>query len=406
MDATRLRALIRSELPSLVELRHDLHRHPELGYQEQRTSKVVQRELGALGIEFKAGVAGTGVVAHLPATDPSRRDRPATALRADMDALPIREGTGKPYCSEVPGLMHACGHDGHTTILLGVARVLWKLERPTPVTLVFQPAEEVGAGASKMCDEGALKGQGGGRGGVGTPVGRIFGLHGWPYMELGSVGSRPGPLMAAADEFEIEVQGRGGHAALPHLCKDPIVAASHIVGALQTIASRLTSPLDPVVCTVGTFQSGTATNIIPETARLNGTIRSLKPAVRDLARMSLFSISEQTAQALGCRARVTWHDGYPVTANDPAEAERFFAVARDAFGESAGGPRVQVLEAPIMGAEDFSFYGRHVPSCFFFLGLRPPGADAYPVLHTSEFDFNDDALPIGIELMCRLAVRA
>ncbi len=400
MDATRLRALIKAELPALTDLRHDLHRNPELGYQEKRTSGVVQRELKPLGIEFKAGLAGTGVVAQLPATDAKNRGKPAVALRADMDALPIAENSGKPYRSQSPGLMHACGHDGHTTILLGAARVLSKIERPHPITLVFQPAEEVGAGASKMCDDGALKGGTGG--GVGTPVGKIFGLHGWPYMEIGTVGSRPGPLLAAADEFEIEVGGAGGHAALPHLCRDPIVAASHVVTALQTIASRIVNPLEPVVCTVGTFNAGTATNIIPDAAKLTGTIRSLKPAVRDLAKKHLFSISEEAAKAFGCTAHVTWHDGYPVTSNDAAEAERFFAIAREAVGES----RVQVLENPIMGAEDFSFYGRHVPSCFYFLGLKPRGVASYPVLHSAEFDFNDEALPIGIELMCRLAVNA
>ncbi|MFM9995342.1 MAG: M20 family metallopeptidase [Phycisphaerales bacterium] len=398
MDADRLRTLIRAELPGLKELRHDLHRHPELGFKEERTSGVVRRELTALGVPFKAGVAGTGVVAHLPATTPGGRDAPAVALRADMDALPIAEATGRPYASATPGLMHACGHDGHTTILIGAARVLSKLDRPRPVTLLFQPAEEGGAGAEKMCTQGALKGAAGG--GIGTPVGRVFGLHGWPYMELGVVGSRPGPLLAATDEWEIEVIGRGGHAAIPHLARDPIVAASHVVAALQTIASRVVNPVDAVVCTVGTFQAGTATNIIPDSAKLTGTVRSLSPAVRELAKANLFSISERTAEAFGCRARVVWHDGYPVTHNDAGETERFFAAAREALGAGA----VRVLDAPIMGAEDFSYYGRHAPACFFFLGLKPPAAASYPLLHTPEFDFNDDALPIGVELMCRLAV--
>ena len=398
MDATRLRALIQAELPALTALRHDLHRHPELSYEERRTGQVVQRELQALGIEFKAGLAGTGVVAHLPTTDPRHRDKPSVALRADMDALPITEQTGKPYASGTPGVMHACGHDGHTTILLGAARVLSRLERPNPVTFVFQPAEEGGAGAEKLCDEGAL--HGGDKGGVGAPVGRIFGLHGWPQLDVGVVASRPGPLLAATDEIEIVIRGSGGHAAYPHLCKDPIVAASHVVTALQTIASRIVSPLDAVVCTIGSFHAGSASNIIPDAATLVGTVRTLKPEIRALARERVLTIAQHTAAAHGSRAEVTWHDGYPVTSNDAAATEQFFTAARDAVGPT----NARLVPDPTMGAEDFSYYGRHVPACFFFLGLKPRGRDSYPVLHSPEFDFNDEALPLGIEMMCRLAL--
>lgn len=407
MNAHRLRELIRAELPDLVELRRDLHRHPELGYEERRTSGIVRRELAALGIEVRTGIAGTGVLGHLPATDPAGRDAPAVALRADMDALPIAEATGKPYASATPGVMHACGHDGHTAILLGAARVLTKLPRPRPVTLVFQPAEEGGAGAARMCGEGALAGREGG--GIGAPVGRIYGLHGWPAMDLGAVGTRPGPMLAATDEFDIEIAGVGGHAALPHLARDPIVAAAHVVAALQTIASRAVNPTDALVCTVGTINAGTANNVIPASARLTGTIRSLSPAVRETAKQRLFSIAEGTALGLGCAARVGWHDGYPVTHNDPAEAERVLAVARDALGRDEGGGtagRVRVLDAPIMGGEDFSFYGKVVPACFFFLGLRPagdPDGGGWPLLHSPQFDFNDDAIALGVEMMCRLA---
>jgi amidohydrolase len=397
--ADRLRELIREDLPRLVELRHDLHRHPELADGEQRTSQAVQRELSTLGVAFKAGYGknGTGVVAHLPPTDHAAAGRPATALRADMDALPIEEQTGKPYASTRPGVMHACGHDGHTTILLGAARALLKIDRPNPVTLVFQPAEEHGAGASVLCEQGALKGEAGG--GVGPPVGRIYGLHGWPQLELGTLASRPGPLLASTDEFEVTVVGVGGHAAYPQLCRDPIVAGAAIVTAIQSLVSRTIAPFESVVCTVGQFIAGSASNIIPESARLVATLRTLSPEVRSAARERLHEIIQRTAEAHGCRAEVAWTEGYPVTHNDPAETECFFSIAADTVG--AG--RVQRIEHPTMGAEDFSFYGRHVPACFFLLGLKPPEAAHYPALHQPDFDFNDQAIPLGVEMMCRLA---
>jgi amidohydrolase len=398
MPTDRLRSLIEAELPRLIELRHDLHRHPELSDGEQRTSQSVQRELSALGIAFKAGFGakGTGVVGQIPASN--RSGSPAVALRADMDALPITEQTGKPYASTTPGVMHACGHDGHTTILLGAARTLLKMERPSPVTLVFQPAEEHGGGAAVMCEQGALRGEA--AGGVGSPVARIYGLHGWPQLELGTLATRPGPLLAATDDFEIRVVGRGGHAAYPHLCRDPIVAGAAIVSGLQSIASRAVAPYESVVCTVAQFQAGSASNIIPDSAHLAGTIRTLKPETRALARERFFQIVESAAAAHGCGAEIDWREGYPVTHNDAAETERFFSIA----GDVVGAGRVQRVEYPTMGGEDFSYYGRHVPACFFFLGLKPAGAERYPALHQPDFDFNDAALGLGIEMMCRVAL--
>jgi len=397
-----LRALIRAELPDLVAIRHDLHEHPELMFAEQRTAGVVERELRALGIETRTGMArGTGVLGHLPATNTD--GRPAVALRADMDALPIVERTGKAYASKTDGVMHACGHDGHTTVLIGAARVLSRLDdRPNPVTFVFQPAEEGGAGGEKMCDDGALRGAEGG--GLGTPVSRIFALHGWPNVPLGHVQARPGPMLAATDDFVVRVRGKGGHAAYPHAARDPIVAAAHTVTALQSIASRDTSPLDSIVCTVGQIHGGTAANVIPDTTELNGTIRTLLPETRRLARERFFTICESVATAHGCHAEIEWHEGYPVTRNDEELVERFLAVARDALGPE----RVEVLDAPSMGGEDFSFYGLHVPACFFFLGMLPDGADpnSSPRLHQPEYDFNDDGIETGVEMMCRLALDA
>jgi hippurate hydrolase len=394
-----IRSLIAAELPSLVELRHDLHRHPELSYQEHRTSEVVQRELAALGIEFKAGMGkGTGVIAHLPATTPT--DRPSVALRADMDALPIEEQTGKPYSSCNPGVMHACGHDGHTTILIGAARILSKIDRPRPVTFIFQPAEEGGGGGEVMCNEGALAGEG--RGGLGPPVDSIFGLHGWPTFEVGHVATRPGPLLAATDDFVVTVRGTQAHGAYPQYSADPIVAAAHIITALQTIVSRNVGPLESVVVTVGAIHGGTADNIIPETVRFIGTMRTLSKSMRILGKKRFYEVVEGTAKSLGCTAEIAWHEGYPITANDPASTERFFEIARATLGED----RVDTVDNPTMGGEDFSYYGDHAKACFFFLGLKPKGARHFPTLHQPDFDFNDDALSTGIEMMVALATRA
>lgn len=402
----QLRSLIASEIPDLIRIRHDLHAHPELNFQEKRTSGVVQAELKRLGIPFKAGYAkGTGVVAHLPASvgtsNPAATQSraKAVALRADMDALPILENSGRPYSSTVKGVMHACGHDGHTTILLGAARVLSRLaERPNPVTFLFQPAEEGGGGGQYLCREGALKGEEGG--GLGPPVGRIFGLHGWPQLPLNHLATRTGPLLASTDEFEIIVRGVQSHGAYPHLGHDPIVAAAHVVTALQTIPSRVIAPVEPVVVTVGQIEGGSATNIIPESVRMIGTVRTLKPEVREAAKQALFRTAESAAAAHGCSAEVTWHDGYPATINDSRLTNHFFERAREAFGEN----RVHEVPTPTMGGEDFAYYGLEVPACFYFLGLKPDGAQNVPQLHQAEFDFNDEALGTGVEMMCRLAL--
>lgn len=399
LSSERLRGLIQGALPDVVAIRHDLHAHPELAYQEHRTSGRVVEELKRLGIAHVAGLAGgTGVLAHLPGTGPvnERGSRQAIALRADMDALPIEEKTGAPYTSTNKGVMHACGHDGHTANLLGVARVLSQIEhRPNPVTFVFQPAEEGGAGGRRMCEDGCLSGKV-----LGPPVRRIFGLHGWPQYELGVVGSRPGPMLAATDNFVVTVKGTQSHAAYPQLSDDPVVAAAHTITALQTIASRNIAPQEAVVVTVAKINGGTANNIIPQTVTFAGTMRTLKPEVRSTARARFYTIVEQTARAFGASAEVEWHDGYPVTNNDPAATDQFFAVARAALGQD----RVRLVANASMGGEDFSYYGHHVSACFFILGVKPPGRESQPSLHQPEYDFNDDALETGIEVMVRLAM--
>lgn len=398
--ASDVHSLIKQELEALVALRRDLHENPELHFEEKRTSQVVQRELAALGIPFRAGLArGTGVVAHLAPTDPANASKPAIALRADMDALPIVEKTGRAYSSRNPGVMHACGHDGHTTILLGAARVLARLEqRPNPVTFIFQPAEEGGGGGDLMCKDGALLGDN--KGGVGPSVARIYGLHGWPSVPLGMVTTRPGPLLAAVDDFKVEVHGVGGHAAYPHLSKDPIVAAAHCITALQTVVSRHTGPLESSVLTVGQIYAGTANNIIPETATFIGTVRTLTPKLRASVKQRFFEIVTATTQSFGCSAAIEWHESYPVTLNDEHATARFFEVAKKTLG--AG--RVRLAEHPTMGGEDFSYYAQHVPACFFLLGLRPEHSASFPGLHQPDFDFNDDAIETGVEMMVSLAL--
>jgi len=395
METSSLRAAIAAELPDLIRVRHDLHRHPELGYLEHRTSALIVEHLRALNVEHRSGLArGTGIAAHLPATvaDPL----PTVALRADIDALPIEEQTGLPYTSVNKGVMHACGHDGHTANLLGVLRVLAQApHRPRGVTFIFQPAEEGGAGGLAMCNDGVLDGRV-----VGSPVRMIYGLHGWPQLPVGVVATRPGPLLAATDNFIVTVRGVQAHAAYPHFSADPIVAASHCVVALQTIASRNVSPLDSIVLTVAMVNGGTARNIIPQSVRFVGTMRTLTPEVRALGRRRFFEIVNAQCAAFGCEAHIEWEEGYPVTENHPGATRRFFSVA----GAALGPGRVLSVAEPSMGGEDFSYYGRHVPACFFVLGLRPEGRAGYPTLHQPDFDFCDDALHTGIEVMCRLAL--
>ncbi|MDX9911759.1 MAG: amidohydrolase [Phycisphaerales bacterium] len=404
-----LRAQVREEiarvLPGVTTIRRDLHTHPELSDAEHRTSALVERELRTLGLEVRAGLAkGTGVIAHLPSTlGPAGGaiSDGAVALRADMDALPIHEQTGVAYASTTPGVMHACGHDGHTAILLGAARVLASLpHRANPVTFVFQPAEEHGGGAQIMCADGALRGAA--HGGVGAPVSRIYGLHGWPSLPLGEVATRPGPLLAATDDFTVRVRGVGGHAAMPHLARDPVVCAAAMVTALQTIASRAASPLDSVVCTVARIAGGSANNIIPDVVELDGTVRTLRPETRTMAKARFFEVCEGVANAHGCRAEIDWSEGYPVTSNDAGLVDRWRSVAEGALGAA----RVREVPEAFMGGEDFSYYGAHVPACFYLLGLLRAGDDPLrtPRLHQATFDFNDDALATGVEMMCMLAL--
>lgn len=381
---------------NLVEIRHDLHAHPQIRFEETYASALVQRVLGELGIEFKAGLArGTGVLGYLPATtDPA--SAPTIALRADMDALPIHEETGLPYASTHAGCMHACGHDGHTTILLGTAERLSKTaHRPNNVLFVFQPAEEGGGGGELMVQDGCLNGTL-----LGKKADFMFGLHGWTTVPIGHVATRVGALMASTDEFFIEIHGQGGHAAAPQYSRDPIVAMCHLVTALQQVVSRNSDPFDPVVVTVGQIHGGTANNVIPMSAMIHGTIRTMNPETRKMARKRVEEVAHGIAAAFDTKAVVTLNQGYPVVINHADAVARFLDVARKTIDPSL----VSDDAVPTMGGEDFAYYGDECPSCFYQLGLIPAGKDSHPAVHTPVFDFNDDAIETGVSLMTALAL--
>tara|TARA_R110002073_G_scaffold118918_1_gene258259 strand:+ start:96518 stop:97750 length:1233 start_codon:yes stop_codon:yes gene_type:complete len=396
-------SLIQPHLEEIIAIRHDLHAHPQILFTEEYASKLIQTELTRLGVTFRTNMGGRepgtgyGVMAHIPATVDNPGD--CIGLRADMDALPITELNNFAHQSTHEGQMHACGHDGHTSILLGVARVLLDIEhRPNPVTLVFQPAEEGGGGGEKMCRDGVLKGDP--DAGLGPAITRMYGLHGWPDLPLGTIATKPGALLAATDTFDIVITGVQGHAAYPHLCNDPIVASAQIISAAQTLVSRTTSPTDSLVVTFGAIHAGTAYNVIPETSALKGTIRTLDMDTRATTKARFFELVESTAKAMGCSAQITWNNGYPVTKNDPAKADRVAQTVH--IAELAN--NFELVQEPSMGGEDFSYYCLAVPSCFYLVGLNESKTEPYPGLHTPTFDFNDKAIGIGIEMMCLLAL--
>lgn len=387
-----VRRQIEQIIPEIEEIRHDLHAHPELGYQEHRTSQKVQDELSKAGISFVAGIAGTGVVAYLPSTELGGH---TVALRADMDALPIQEESKLPYASQHEGVMHACGHDGHTSVLLGVAKILAGLtKRRNNVLLLFQPAEEGGAGADRMIQEGALDGSL-----IGSPAEIIFGLHGWPVLEIGKFHVKNGALLAATDSFFVTVKGIGGHAAAPHATTDPVLTTAEIITSLQSIASRKIDPLESFVLTVAHINGGKAHNIIPESVTFGGTMRTLSPETRSQGKKAFYQMVEGIAQSHGCQVTIEWDEGYPVTHNDPSATDCFRRVASDLFGSQM----IIELEKPVMGGEDFSYYGQKIPACFFFVGMKEPGDEQPIMVHTPTFNFNDKVLPDCIQVMVGLA---
>jgi amidohydrolase len=368
--------------------RRHIHQNPELLYDVELTAKYVADRLSAFGCdEVKTSIGRTGVVGVIRgAKGGSAR---AIGLRADMDALPIEEATNLPYRSRIPGKMHACGHDGHTAMLLGAARRLAETRNfAGNAVVIFQPAEEGGAGAMAMIDDGLMDRFG---------IEEVYGMHNWPALPVGSFMLRKGPLMAAADEITVTIEGQGGHAAMPHQCVDPVVLGAQILLALQTIASRNVDPLDACVVSVTRFEAGAASNIIPQSAWLNGTVRTLQAATRDLAEKRIREIAAGLAAAAGGTARVEYRRGYPATVNHAAQTEFAAKVARKVVGES----RVDSNVAPVMGAEDFSFMLEARPGAFIFLGNGDSAK-----LHHPAYDFNDAALPYGMSYWVELVETA
>ncbi|MDR3710524.1 MAG: M20 family metallopeptidase [Capsulimonadaceae bacterium] len=380
-----LKTAIQALVPNLAGIRHALHAHPELSGDEAWTAAFVADQLAGIGLDsVRAGVGGHGIVAEIRGASVGR----TVALRADMDALPIVEQTGASYCSTIPGAMHACGHDGHTTMLLGAATLLAAHRELLhgSVRLLFQPAEESVKGAEAMCAEGAMDG-----------VDSVFALHGWPDLPVGSVGVRTGPMMASVDDFDIEIAGSGGHTGYPHLATDPIVVGARIVEAVQSLLTRETDPFDPVVLAITRFDAGANYNVIPSVARLSGTIRTHAPATRERLRRRLAEVAVTLAQAASASATLTFVGGSPPVSNDPAATDLVARVGRETLGENA----VVWLDKPSMGGEDFAVYLGYAPGAFFRLGLGDVTG-----LHTPTFDFPDAALAAGVEMLSRVAIEA
>jgi amidohydrolase len=378
-----------------VGLRHRLHQIPELGYEEFQTAALVRAELDALGIAHVDGVPDAPTATIAVIGDPTR---PCVGLRADIDALPILERTGLPYASTHAGRMHACGHDGHTATLLGVANVLKSMhdagELPVCVKLFWQPAEEGGGGGERLVEAGLL----GQNPALGPPVKAVFGLHGWPGLKVGTVATKAGALLAATDTFTATFTGQGCHGAYPHLGRDPIVAACEAVLNLQQFVSREVDPTEPCVVTIGKVYSGTATNVIPDTATIEGTARTLTPALREAVAAALQRRCLGVAAANDCSVQFDWVPGYPPTVNDPAMADYVAKVARATLGAD----RFLPVARPSMGGEDFAYYLEKVPGCFFLVGVEPPDRQTYPPLHSDRYDFTDAALSVGLRMFVEL----
>ena len=371
----------------LSELRRDLHANPELGFEEHRTSALVAERLRSFKVdEVHTGIGRTGVVAVIRGRGHSRR---SIGLRADMDALPMTEENEFAHVSTRPGLMHGCGHDGHTTILLGAAQYLARTRRfDGTVNLIFQPGEEGFAGAKAMIDDGLFER---------FPTDEIYALHNWPALEPGQIGLNPGPMMAAADRVEITVSGKGGHGAHPHRTIDPVVVAAHIVMAAQTIVSRNVGPLDAAVLSLCSIQAGNpaAYSVVPREAKLVGTVRTFSADAQDLIEQRLTELVESTARALGAEAKLVYERIYPATINHAAQAKFAAEVAAELVGDDNV---VRDLE-PSMGAEDFSFMLRVKPGCYVVRRRRL-------FLHNTRYDFNDAVIPLGAAFFSALSERS
>ena len=369
--------------------RHDIHAHPELLYDVHRTAASVAEKLKSFGCdEVVTGIGRTGVVGVIRGSKPDDGGR-VIGLRADMDALPIEEATDLPYRSTVPGKMHACGHDGHTAMLLGAARYLTETRNfAGTAVVIFQPAEEGGAGGKAMVQDGLMDR---------FRIEEVYGMHNYPGLPVGQFGLRPGPLMAAADRLTIEIEGRGGHAARPHISVDTVLVGAQIINQIQSIVSRNVDPLQAAVISICVFQAGSTDNVIPQTALLRGTARSLTPEVRDLLERRLHEVVTGTAQLYGATAKLTYKRDYPETRNHERQAAFAAAVAAQVVGQE----RVDDRFAPVMGAEDFSFMLEARPGAFIFVGNGDSAG-----LHHPAYDFNDETIPIGTSYWVKLVETA
>ncbi|MDX3929785.1 MAG: M20 aminoacylase family protein [Shinella sp.] len=367
----------------ITQWRRQIHRQPELLFAVEKTAAFVAEKLREFGVdEVVTGIGRTGVVGLIR----GRRDGKTVGLRADMDALPMTETSGKPWASTVSGKMHACGHDGHTAMLLGAAKYLAETRNfDGNVAVIFQPAEEGGGGGNEMVKDGMMER---------FRIAEVYGMHNLPGMPVGQFGTRPGPIMAATDEFTISITGRGGHAALPHKTVDPIVVGSQIVGALQTIVSRAADPISSLVVSVTKFNAGFAHNVIPEQAQLAGTVRTLNEELRQEAEARIRQICGGIASAAGAQVAVAYHRNYPVTVNHPEETGHAVSAATDI----AGAANVAAGVDPMMGGEDFSYMLLSRPGAFIFIGNGDTAG-----LHHPAYDFNDDVIPHGVSYWVRLA---
>ncbi len=368
----------------LTAWRRDIHAHPELGFEEHRTADLVAERLEAFGITVHRGLARTGVVGVLEGRPGDRR----IALRADMDALPILEVEGRAHRSTHDGCMHACGHDGHTTMLLGAAKYLAETRNfAGTVYFVFQPAEEGLGGGREMVEDGLFDQ---------FPATEVYGMHNWPGLPVGEIAVRTGPMMAACDEFEIVIEGTGAHAAMPHLGTDPVVAAAQVVTALQSIVSRTLDPLESGVVSVTTVHGGDAFNVIPERVTLGGTVRTFRAEVQDTIEASIGRIATEVARAYGARASFTFDKRFPATVNTATETDHAAAAAADVLGAD----HVHHDLAPCMGSEDFAYMLQARPGSYIWIGNGDAPGGCF--LHNPGYDFNDEVLPVGASYWARL----
>lgn len=383
-----IKTLVESSFEDAVRYRKQFHENPELGYQEFKTSAAIAAYLEKLGFEVQTGLAITGVVGVLRGT----QEKPVIAFRSDIDALPILEKTNAPFASQNENVMHACGHDMHMGTLLGAAKALSLIKDQIPATikLIFQPAEEMLCGGRKMVEDGALKN---------PDVDFIYGFHVWPDLPIGTIGVKGGAIMASMDKFQVTLTGRSGHGAVPQQGIDAIVGGAQLITALQSIVSRNTDPLDSVVITVGTLNAGDGFNIIPETAKINGTIRTLSKETRIRVEEDFRRVVNGVASAMGLRADISYSSDYPVTINSFEHTKHAGNLAENLFGENT----VIQLQVPSMSSEDFAYYLENVPGTFMFLGVKDDKGGAYK-LHNDHFLPDEEAMKYGISLYIALAL--